>query len=109
MGSAAHGLTLADTPSPFQPAIFADCGAVAMMAQTAVLALAGLRGSAPRALAGAWAGLARSLHTGQVAMHVQAVEDEAAAASEQPAAAAGASRGARELGAIRTDWTVSGT
>ncbi|KAI7844847.1 hypothetical protein COHA_001501 [Chlorella ohadii] len=76
-----------------------------MMAQTAVLALAGLRGSAPRALAGAWAGLARSLHTGQVAMHVQAVEDEAAAASEQPAAAAGASRWARELGAIRTDWT----
>lgn len=77
-----------------------------MMAQTAVLALTGLRGTAPRALAGAWAGLARTLHTGQAAMHVQAVEDEAAV-PQQPAATAGASRWARELGAIRTDWTVS--
>lgn len=97
-------------PSPFQPAIFANSVADVMMAQSAVLALAGLRGSAPRALAGAWAGLARSLHTGQVVMHVQAVEDEAAAAPEQQtaaAAAAGAPRWTQDLGAIRTDWTVS--
>lgn len=74
-----------------------------MAMQPAALALAGLRGLVPRALAGAWGGVARGLHTSQTAMHVQAAEDEAPAAEQQ--AVAGRWRG--ELGAVRTDWTVS--